>query len=87
MSTLWDPSFDLLLWVLFVGAQVSYGQEEWAWLIAHIAMAVRLLGLESQDKLREVLVGFYYLSTLFDETLDKVWRDVDIVLQATDGLS
>ena len=78
----WESSNDLLLWVLFIGARISHGQEEWAWLVSHIALIVTVLDIRSRDEMKGVLMGFFYFSNSFDETLEEVWREVDIILQA-----
>lgn len=81
-STLWQRNFDLLLWVLFIGAHISYGEKEWDWFLAHIAMITRVLGIRSANEVKGVLSGFYYFPKLFDGTMEIVWKDTSVILQS-----
>ena len=72
-------SAELFLWIVFVALYVSAGQEEWPVLITSMTMAVEALGLESESEVEQTLSGFVYLRKFCGETLDRAWRDVEIL--------
>lgn len=84
MSSLWAPNFDLLLWVLIIGAHIANGQEEYPWLIAHISKLVKILQLQAVDQIEQMLLGFYYFQRSFGPTLANVWNDVQQILQKSE---
>ena len=83
MPSLWSPNFDLLLWVLFIAAHISDGQEEWTWVVTHISKLVRLLRLQALNQVEEILLGFYYPQDAFGRTLIAIWRDAQQTLETS----
>ena len=73
LSSSWAPTCELLLWVLFIGAQFSQRCAEWPWFVSHVSRTSKALGLVSCSQMREVLLGFYYFEEYCDGTLVAVW--------------
>lgn len=46
-------------------------------------MVVKILDVQSMDKMGDILAGFYH-TKLFDSILDAVWHDESIILRAPD---
>lgn len=82
MSKLWESSSSLLLWILYMLAHISYGEDQWPWIITHVAMLTKAMDIGSRKQMQEVLSGFYFFPDPSVTTLQKVWSDVQIVLQA-----
>lgn len=73
---LWRPVPDLLLLVLAVAAQISYGQDEWIWLVPHFAFVCEALGIENCSSLRETLGRLGLLPDRLADLPEEMWRSV-----------
>lgn len=83
LINLWAPNYDLLLWVLFVTAHISFGETKWPWVLSYLSSLVGLLGLQSADEVESVLNGFYYDAKYFRVTVNKIWAEHEWVVGAT----
>ena len=84
MSTFWAPSYDLCLWVVFIGAHISKGQRERPWFITQVARGIRLLALQDLHQMRETLLGFFYIDRFHDKSLREIWNEAHLIGEAFD---
>jgi hypothetical protein len=70
---------ELFLWIVFVALYVSAGQEDWPVLITYMTTTVEALGIETESEMEKTLSGFVYLRKFCGETLERVWRDIDVL--------
>lgn len=68
-----------LLWVLFVGAHMSFGQRERPWFVVALARVVTTLELRDWMHVRGLLIRFYYSDRVFQESFRKIWEEVGIL--------
>lgn len=76
---------DLSIWLLFITAYVSYGQQDCVWAIGILSELVSEEQIETVEQFEELLCGFYCIDMWFRGTVKKVWDDVKIVHSAREG--
>ena len=84
MTYFWSPHPELLMWVLFVGAHISFGQVEWQWFISYLACGAQLLDLETSAELRKILLRHFYMDRIYEVSLASVWEEVQRIRHALD---
>lgn len=83
----WGDAHAVLMWVLFLGAHLTAGQRERPWFITALARVALLLSVPNRDwmRVRAVLVGFYYVDRVFQESWRRVWEEVDLLASVLPG--
>lgn len=78
MLALCNNNRELLLWVLFVIAHISKGEEEWIWCVTRISQVVESLGLSTVKQIEDALRGFYHLGESFSATIEEARASIDV---------
>jgi len=81
-QALWQPNYELFIWVTFLGAYISVGHREHPWFVIYMARVARLQGLESAQDLKAVLQSFFYIDRIYGEGLESIWGEVSILMDA-----
>ena len=81
-QALWQPNYELFVWVTFLGAYISVGQREHPWFVIYMARVARVRGLESAQDLKAVLRSFFYIDRVYGEGLESIWGEVSILMDA-----
>jgi hypothetical protein len=84
LSSLWGNACAVLVWVLFLGAHMSFGQQERPWFVTILARAVRKCSLYRWLDVRECLLFYYYSSRVFEVSFCAVWTEVEILASLSD---
>ena len=80
MRSCWDDAYRALLWVLFLGAHMSFGQRERPWFVTVLARVVLKLESPSWFSVRAELVRFYYSDRVFQDSFRKIWEEAEILV-------
>ena len=76
---------ELLLWVSFIMAHISGGEQDSAWCITQISALEDSLGLTTTRQVEEVLRGFHHFGETFSETISTVqatiWSDLNHLVE------
>jgi hypothetical protein len=75
----WGTASPALLWALFQGAHLTFGQRERPWFVAQLTRVSRNLRLRTWMQVRNLLVRFYYDDRVFQESFRKIWEEVSIL--------
>ncbi|ETI20302.1 hypothetical protein G647_08336 [Cladophialophora carrionii CBS 160.54] len=84
LKGLWGPHFDLLTWVLMLGAFISAGQRERPWFVLNLAKVSKVLRLRGWDELREMLLKFYYLDRIYAKGMRDIWDEASLLAEGLD---
>ncbi|OCT48187.1 hypothetical protein CLCR_04137 [Cladophialophora carrionii] len=84
LKGLWGPYFDLLTWVLMLGAFISAGQRERPWFVLNLAKVSKVLRLRDWDELREMLLKFYYLDRIYAKGMRDIWDEASLLAEGLD---
>ncbi|OAP55302.1 hypothetical protein AYL99_10275 [Fonsecaea erecta] len=88
LKGLWGPHYELLVWVLLMGAYISAGQRERPWFVLNLARVSRVLNLRSWDDVRQVLLKFFYLDRIYAEGMRQSWEEAALLAETMEaGLS
>jgi hypothetical protein len=79
LSSCWGDASQALLWALFQGAHLSFGQRERPWFVAVLTKAASCLRLRTWMQARAVLVRFYYIDRVFQNSFRRIWDEVEIL--------
>ncbi|KIW59767.1 hypothetical protein PV05_00034 [Exophiala xenobiotica] len=79
LQSYWGTAHNALLWVLFIGAHMSYGQRERPWFVAALARVAQTLQSRDWLQVRALLVSFYYSDRVFQESFRKIWEEVELL--------
>ena len=81
---LWGPFFELLVWVLSLGAFINACQRERPWFVLHLARASKLLNIQDWISLRTVLLRHFYIDRIFQDGMKELWEEVSLMVEAVD---
>ncbi|KIX96204.1 uncharacterized protein Z520_07982 [Fonsecaea multimorphosa CBS 102226] len=88
LKGLWGPHYELLVWVLLLGAYISAGQRERPWFVLNLARVSRVLKLQTWDQVRQVLLKFFYLDRIYAEGMRQSWEEASLLAETMEaGLS
>ena len=65
---------ELLLWMLFITAHNSKGEEGWTWCVPRIVEMIDFLGYSVVEQVENMLRGFYHFGDLFTATIIDAWK-------------
>ena len=75
LQSCWGIANEAFLWVLFVGAHMSFGQRERPWFVVALARVVPTLKLHDWIQVRNLLTRFYYSDRVFQESFRNIWEE------------
>lgn len=75
ISSPWASCPDIFVWVMFIGAHSSLDHPERPFFVTEFMKGLRVLGLETCEEARELLLGFFYTDYAFWESLTQVWKE------------
>ena len=84
IKSLWDPYFELLVWVLSMGAYISAGQRERPWYVLNLLRTTILLAIEDWESMRAVLIRHFYVDRIFSQGMQELWDEVSLLADAVD---
>lgn len=84
LKSLWGPYYQLLTWVLMLGAFISAGQRERPWFVMNLAKVSRVLKLQEWSEVRALLLKFYYLERIYAKGMQDIWEEVSILAESLD---
>ena len=79
LKSCWGTASRALLWVLFQGAHLTFAQRERPWFVTALARVSQSLQLQTWIQTRAILVRFYYVDRVFQESFRKIWEEVELV--------
>ncbi len=79
MLEFWGPHFELLMWVLSLGAHILGGQRERAWFVLNLARGARILKLGEWVDLRKVLLRFFCLDRVYQKSLEEALQEANML--------
>lgn len=85
LSTCWGKAAPALLWSLFQGAHLTLGQRERPWFVAQATRVSRHLHLRNWMQVRSLLVRFYYVDRVFQESFRNIWEEVLLLAESLAG--
>jgi hypothetical protein len=77
----WGPHFELLMWVLFLGAHISAGQRERPWFAMNLAKGARLLKLDNWADVRTILLRYFYIDRVYQKSFEEVWQEARMLVE------
>lgn len=80
LGSCWGNASTALLWVLFQGAHLTFGERERPWFVAYLAKTSRQLRLRNWMQVRSILVRFYYVDGVFQDSFRKIWEEVELLM-------
>jgi hypothetical protein len=88
LKGLWGPNFELLTWVLLLGAFISAGQRERPWFVLNLARLSRVLRVREWADVRAVLLRFFYLDRIYAKGMQDSWEEAALLAETMEaGLS
>ena len=84
LKSLWGPYYELLTWVLMLGAFISAGQRERPWFVMNIAKVSKVLKLQEWSEVREVLLKFYFLDRIYAQGMRDIWDEASLLAESLD---
>jgi hypothetical protein len=81
---LWGPHYELLVWVLMLGAFISAGQRERPWFVMNIARVGKLLKLQQWEEVRQRLLKCFYLDRVYAQGMKDAWEEAAIIAESMD---
>jgi hypothetical protein len=82
LQAVWEPHSDMLVWILFLGANSALGQVERPWFVSQLAREVISLDLKCWENARALLLKIFYLDRVQQDGFQVVWAEVQRVVQA-----
>lgn len=79
LKNCWGSAYKALMWALFLGAHMSFGQRERPWFVTALARVSQNLPRRDWFQVRKELVQFYYLDRVCQESFRKIWDEVEVV--------
>ncbi len=79
IKSCWGNANKVLLWVLFHGAHMTSGQGERPFFLAALAKVSQSLHLQNWIQVRGLLVRFYYMDRVFQESFRTIWGEVELL--------
>ncbi|KAJ9634442.1 hypothetical protein H2204_006267 [Knufia peltigerae] len=79
LRSCWGSAHDALLWVLFVGAHMSFGEPERPWFVAALVRVTQTLQPRDWLQVRAWLVRFYYSDRVFQDSFRRILEEVEIL--------
>ncbi|KIW11829.1 hypothetical protein PV08_09102 [Exophiala spinifera] len=79
LLSLWGNASLTLIWTLFLGAHLSFGQQERPWFVAMLSRAARKCDLNRWEDVRRCLVLYYYSPRVFEASFHAIWSEVEIL--------
>lgn len=75
----WADAAEALLWCLFHGAHMSFGQPERPWFVNCLARVTSYLRLYDWTSIRGVLIHYYYMDRVFRSSFVRIFEEVKII--------
>ncbi|EXJ69484.1 uncharacterized protein A1O5_07520 [Cladophialophora psammophila CBS 110553] len=85
LKGLWGPHYQLLAWVLLLGAYISAGQRERPWFVLNLARVSRVLRLQNWDEVRQLLLQFFYLDRIYAEGMRQSWEEASLLAETMEA--
>jgi hypothetical protein len=82
LGSCWGDASQALLWALFYGAHLSSGQRERPWFVAVLTKVASSLRMRTWMQVRTVLVRFYYVDRVFQDSFRRIWEEVEILFNS-----
>lgn len=79
LRSCWHHAAEMLLWVLFHGAHLSFGQLERPWFVNLLARVASFLRLNDWVLVRDILLRFYYVDRVFCQSFRRIWEEVKVI--------
>jgi hypothetical protein len=84
LKGLWGPFYELLTWVLMLGAFISAGQRERPWFVMNLAKVSRVLQLQEWEAVRKVLLKHFYLERIYAKGMRDIWDEACLLAESLD---
>ncbi len=84
LKGLWGPYYELLTWVLMLGAFISAGQRERPWFVMNVAKVSKVLKLQEWSEVRGLLLRFYYLDRIYGKGMRDIWEEASLLAESWD---
>jgi hypothetical protein len=81
----WDPHFELLMWVLFLGAYISAGQRERPWFAMNLARGARLVKWDNWADVRAILLRYFYIDRVYQKSFEEAWQEARMLMEMLGG--
>jgi hypothetical protein len=85
LQRFWDPHFELLMWVLFLGAHISAGQRERPWFAMNLARGARSLKLDNWADVRTMLLRYFYIDHIYQRSFEEAWQEARMLMDILGG--
>ena len=85
LSSCWGPAAPAFLWALFQGAHLTHGQRERPWFLVQLTRVSQHLRLRSWMQVRGLLVRFYYVDRVFQESFRAIWEEMSLLAESLAG--
>ena len=84
LKGLWGPFYELLTWVLMLGAFISAGQRERPWFVMNLAKVAKQLNLNNWSEIRSLLLKFFYLDRIYARGMEDIWDEAVLLAETLD---
>jgi hypothetical protein len=81
LQQFWGLHFELLVWVLFLGAHISAGQRERSWFIMNLARGAQLLKLGNWADVRIILLRYFYIDRVYQKSFEEAWQEAQMLVE------
>jgi hypothetical protein len=85
LSNSWGDAAPGLLWALFQGAHLTFGQRERPWFVAQATRVSKYLRLKNWMQVRSLLVRFYHVDRVFQESFRNIWEEILLLAESLMG--
>lgn len=79
LSSCWSAFSTILVWTLFLGAHMSFGQPERSWFVVLLSKATRHCGFHSWESARQSLLSYYYSDRIFEMSFVAIWQEMEMI--------
>jgi hypothetical protein len=77
LSSMWFDIPEISLWIVFLGSYAAWDEVNLGWLLSEFRHGVRILDLQSIDKLEDLLKSFPYRQSMFRGELCMIWQRIN----------
>jgi hypothetical protein len=82
LNAFWAPFADILLWVLCIGAHLAETTPDEEWFLEHMTRTAEFLLIREWTEVSSLLRGFFYLKRMHEAPLERMWRKVQMKMDA-----
>ena len=84
LKGLWGPHYELLVWVLMLGAFISAGQRERPWFVMNLAKVSKVLEIQEWSQVRRLLLKYFYLGRVYLKGMQDSWEEASLLAESLD---